>query len=313
MLRVDQSRRQNIARLKGLAYPEFSGQEKEHLRALPKVQNTSDPSLLDQFFESIVLGAVDPNDAVEAAGRAAGWTQQRFQHPKRTPKWVARYQRILSGKVGPRAAANILKNARFVTHLQRHGPGGEYLHQSGKCFPLHYLVASALPKPEVKAIANKPDLCVALRAGSVANDQPVQSGKSTSIAASIAWQHAVGYRMFPVLAGSTSELRNQLQCELQCVYGRSWQQFEGRKVGKGLPKVLWLTMDNSTEAEGSTEDWDMHKTVAMMPYSSDSSGADATTDLHRSFDWLQRQLANLDGSDETMVIAVVKKDRSNIT
>lgn len=119
--------------------------------------------------------------------------------------------------------------------------------------------------------------------------------------------------MFPVLAGPTSELRNQLQCELQCVYGSSWQQFEGRKMGKGKPKVLWLTMDNSREAEGSSEDWDMHKTVAMMPDSSDSSGADATTDLRRDFAWLQEQLANLDGSDDTMVIAVLKKDRSNIT
>ena len=130
MLRVDQSRRQNIDRLKGLAYPEFLAEEKEQLRAPPTVQNTSDPSLLDLFFEPVVLGTPDPNGAVEAADRAAGWTQ-RLQHPTRTPRWVARYQRVLSGKVGLPATANILKNARFITHLQRHGPGGKYLDKSG--------------------------------------------------------------------------------------------------------------------------------------------------------------------------------------
>ena len=74
-------------------------------------------------------------------------------------------------------------------------------------------------------------------------------------------------------------------------------------------------MDNSKAARNLTEtggakevDWDIHKTVAMMPDSSDAAGADDATD----FSWLQEQLSIVDGSTDTMIIAVVKKDQPNL-
>ena len=145
--------------------------------------------------------------------------------------------------------------------------------------------------------------------GSVGNDQPIQGGKGTTIAACIACEAAVGYRFFAVGAGATywASRPAAMRPAADCV----WQLLAGRRPGKGRPQVLWNTMDNSkaarqlTENKGGREvDWDVSRVVARMPDSSGPQDKSEETD----FSWLQDQLARVDGSDNTIVIAVIKKD-----